>query len=158
MYRKTGDTGWKIENYLAIWTNTLCHLQKYTVQGNRVAADEIRKLRWLNNNILDKYIQQSRQIQLSILKSTFCSSSRHRLSWCELKELVLREGDGEAQPIKSQLWWLCKVAEKKGKRSGGGGGRYNHNWVSAEKALRMLQTLKRCATWSFILFMLLNFK
>ena len=58
--------------------------------------------------------------------------------------VVVKREKEEAQPIKSQLWWLCKVAEKKGKRSGGGS-RYNHNWVSAEKGLKMLQTLKRCA-------------
>ena len=43
------------------------------------------------------------------------------------------------------------------KRSGRGS-RYNHNWVSAEKGLKMLQTLKRCANWSLKIFNVHAFK
>ena len=131
--------------HFAICTNTFSNLQKYLVQGYGVAVDEIWKVMWLNKDIFE-----FGQIYLSIWTNTFENLDKYILQQLQTpSQLVRVEGVGvkrekeEAQPIKSQLWWLCKVAEKKGKRSGRGS-RYNHNWVS-EKKLPLKKRLKKCS-------------
>ena len=75
--------------HFAICTNTFSNLYRdmgWQWMKSEKSCDSTKI--FLN---LDRYICQFGQIHLKIWTNTFCSSCRHRLSWCELKELALRE-------------------------------------------------------------------